>query len=80
MTLKERYADTKPIGVYADSAFSGIVILAVEYGIDDIVITAAEYDGRRTGIRRHKIYQTPSGRCYIRKYNRRYYLENFLNV
>ena len=80
MALKERYANSRPFAVYADSAFSGVVLLAVEYGVDDMVIAATEYDGQRTGIRRHKIYQTPSGRCYIRKYNRRYYLENFLNV
>lgn len=80
MTLKERYVTSRPLAVYADSAFSGIVLLAVEYGVDDIVVAAAEYEGRRSNIRRHKIYQTPSGRSYIRKYDRRYYLDNFMRM
>ena len=80
MTLKTLYSESEPISVYAESAFSGIVLLGVEYGIYDMVIAGYEYDGKRTNIRRHKIYTTAGGRWYIRKFQRRYYLDKFMRT
>ena len=80
MALKERYANSRPFAVYADSAFSGVVLLAVEYGVDDMVIAGYEYEGKRSDIRRHKIYTTAGGRHYIRKFQRRYYLDDFISI
>lgn len=80
MTLRNTYAESKPLGVFGESAFSSIVLLEIEYGIEDKVIAGYEYDGKRTNIRRHKIYTTPAGRFYIRKFGRRYYLDDFLRI
>ena len=76
MTLKEKYANTRPIGYCAFSAFHGVLVLDIEYGIEDYVIACFSYDGKRKSIRRHKICTSESNRMFFKKDGRRYYLDD----
>lgn len=76
MSLKEKYADTRPIGFCAFNAFHGVLVLDIEYGIDDYVVACYGNDGKRESIRRHKICISESGRMYFKKDGRRYYLDD----
>ena len=77
MTLKERYKNADPIGVYTLCNFGGLAIL----DIDDEKATAAYNfgDGYKQ-IRRHNIYYTYTGRAYIRKNGRRYYFDQIIKT
>lgn len=78
MPLYKKYADTKAIAVLPMCNFGGIEILDVDYG--GIFIACFNFGTGRQQIRRHKIYYSPSGRDYIRKQGKRYYLDTMLRV
>ena len=61
------------------SAFDGIVIHGIEYGIEDRVIYSYQIDGKTMG-RVHKctIYYNASGAAYFRFRGRREYLRDYL--
>lgn len=80
MTLKKQYENTKPIGVYAICNWGGLVVLDIEYGIDDKIVTAFDGGETRQHIRRTKIHTTPSGRSCVRRYGVRYYLDDIMRV
>lgn len=63
----KKYENANPIAVLPINSFGGLVILDIEYGIEDYAIAAFEFDGKRSNIRRHKIHVAPSGENYIRK-------------
>lgn len=72
MTLKERFKNADPIGIYTLCNFGGLAIL----DMDDEKATAAYHFGEGyKQIRRHTIYYTFTGRAYIRKSGRRYYFD-----
>lgn len=74
-------ASKKPIAVKATSAFGGIAIYDIEYGIDDYVIWADESGGKAGKMRRSKIYYTTrSDRAYFKNNGRREYLDDFMAV
>ena len=74
-------ASKKPVAVKATSAFGGIVIYDFEYGIDDYVIWANEYEGKPGKMRRSKIhYTTRSDRAYFKNNGRREYLDDFMRI
>jgi hypothetical protein len=77
MTLKEKYKNAAPVGVYVLNNFGGLVIL----DIDDEIATAAYHFGEKyESIRRHKIHYTYTGRAYIRKNGRRYYFDQIIRT
>lgn len=77
MTLKERYKNANPIGIYTLCNFGGLAIL----DIDDEKATAAYNFGEGyKQIRRHTIYYTFTGRAYIRKNGRRYYFDQIIKT
>lgn len=77
MTLKEKYKNAEPVGVYTMNNFGGLVIL----DIDDEQATAAYHYGEKyESIRRHKIYYTYTGRAYIQKSGRRYYFDQIMRT
>lgn len=77
MTLKEKYKNAEPVGVYTMNNFGGLVIL----DIDDEQATAAYHYGEKyESIRRHKIYYTYTGRAYIQKSGRRYYFDQIMKT
>lgn len=79
MTLKQRYKDARPIVVYPITNFGGLVILDIDY-IDNCVVTAWDFGDGYMSIRRHKVYYSASGRDYIVKAKRRYYIDDFVRV
>ena len=77
MTLKERYKNADPVGVYTLCNFGGLAIL----DIDGEKATAAYNFGEGyEQIRRHNIYYTFTGRAYIRKNGRRYYFDQIIRT
>lgn len=70
--MSDRY-----IAVYVTSAFSGIGIIDIIHDIDDYCICEF-YGTEETYKTKNKIYTDKNGRNYIRKLNRRYYLDEFL--
>lgn len=77
---KEKYMDKPVIGVYCLSNYGGLVILDIEYGIDDYVIAAFDYGRGKQSINRHKIQFTKHGRPYFKKYGSRYYFDDIMRV
>lgn len=65
--------------VYNDSAFTGIGIIDIEYGIEDICVNEyfSSTERRRA---KNKIYTDKDGRNYIKKYGTKYYLDEFMTV
>ena len=63
------------------SAFDGIVIHSIEYGIDDKIIFSYQIDGKTVG-RIHKctICNNASGEFYFRFNGRREYLKDYLRI
>lgn len=77
MTLKERFKNAAPVGVYTINNFGGLAILE----IDGEKATAAYHFGEGyKQIRRHNIYYTFTGRAYIRKNGRRYYFDQIIRT
>ena len=61
------------------SAFDGIVIHGVEYGIEDKVVFSYQLDGQTVGkIHKCKVYSNASGETYFRFCGRREYLRDYL--
>ena len=67
------------IAYKAFTAFSGIMIHGVEYGIEDKIIFSYQIDGKTVGkIHKCKIYSNASGETYFRFRGRREYLRDYL--
>ena len=67
------------IAYKAFTAFSGIVIHGVEYGIEDKVVFSYQLDGQTVGkIHKCKVYSNASGETYFRFCGRREYLRDYL--
>lgn len=67
---------SKPIAVYADSAFGGYALYDIENGADDRALIAY-HDSRP---RWYKVGYTAAGRAFVRVSGRRVHLDNFLRV
>lgn len=77
MTLKERYKNADPIGVYALCNFGGLAILDMD---GEKATAAYNFGDGYKQIRRHTIYYTFTGRAYIRKNGRRYYFDQIIRT
>ena len=67
----------KVIGIYSDTAYSGIVI----YDVTDEYVENASVVGEKYGrIAKTKIKYAPDGSAYFIKEGRRYYLDEFMRV
>lgn len=64
----------------ATSAFGGIAIYAVEYGINDAVLVGDELDGVRTTPRLSRIRYNMQGDAYFMHHGRREYLHDYMRV
>ena len=80
MTLKEQYKNTMAIGYAGLSNWGGLEVLDVIYGIDNYLVTCLNWGEGRTRISRNKIYTNASGREYIRKDGRRFYLDDIMRI
>lgn len=79
MTLKEKYKNAAPLGVYTLNNFGGLVILDVDL-CGEQVTAAYHYGEKYEQIRRHNVNYTYTGRAYIRKSGRRYYLDQIIRT
>ena len=67
------------IAYKAFTAFSGIVIHGVEYGIEDKIIFSYQCDGKIVGkIHKCKVYSNESEELYFHFCGRREYLKDYL--
>lgn len=78
MILKSYYKEASPVGVYIMNNFGGLAILDILS--DESVIAAWHYGEGYEGIRRHQVYYTYTGRAYIRKAGRRFYLDQIMRL
>ena len=78
MILKSYYKEAAPVGVYIMNNFGGLAILDILS--DESVIAAWHYGEGYEGIRRHQVYYTYTGRAYIRKAGRRFYLDQIMRL
>ena len=67
------------IAYKAFSAFDGIIIHGIEYGIEDKIVFSYQVNGETVG-RIHKctIYNNASGAAYFRFRGRREYLRDYM--
>ena len=77
MTLKERYKDAAPVGLYTLCNYGGLVILDMD---DEKATVAFDFGEGYKQIRRHNIYYTYTGRAYIRKGGTRYYFDQIMRL
>lgn len=77
MTLKERFKNADPIGIYTLCNFGGLAILDMD---DEKATAAFNFGEGYTQIRRHTIFYTYTGRAYIRKNGRRYYFDQIIKT
>ena len=77
MTLKERYKNTDPVGVYVLCNYGGLVILDIE---DEKATAAFDFGDGYKQVRRHTIFYTYTGRAYIRKNGTRYYFDQIMRT
>jgi hypothetical protein len=78
MTLKETYRNAAPVGVYPLNNFGGLAVLDIING--ETAVCAWSYGQGYDGIRRHQIFYTYTGRAYIRKAGRRFYMDQILRT
>lgn len=67
----------KTIGVYTNSAFSGIRVKDFEYGIDDYVLYTSHPDNK---VHRTKIYTNGNGESFLKWNGRRVKFSEILRV
>lgn len=77
MTLKEKYKNAAPVGVYVLCNFGGLAILELD---DEKAVAAFDFGDGYKQIRRHNIYYTFTGRAYIRKQRQRYYFDQIMRT
>lgn len=77
MTLKERFKNADPIGIFTLCNFGGLAILDID---DDKATAAYNFGDGYKQIRRHTIHYTYTGRAYIRKSGRRYYFDQIIKL
>ena len=78
MTLKQQYKHAAPVGLYPINNFGGLAILDIIS--DECAVCAWHYGEGYKSIRRHQIFYTYTGRAYIRKAGRRYYLDQIMRM
>ena len=79
MTLKERYKNAAPVGVYTLCNFGGLAVLDISNDGESAVCAWAFGEGFES-VRRHRIYTTYTGRNYINKGGRRYYFDQIMRA
>ena len=70
----------KILAYHQTNAFGGIVILDIQYGLDDKVKTAFYYGSELTGKAWNKVHYHPSGKDYFIKGGVMYFLDDFIVI
>ena len=77
----QAFENTKTIAYYADSLYSGILILNIIYDINDYIVFCDEINGKRGKLLKSKIrYTLKNNKPYFIHYKRRYFLDEFLKM
>ena len=74
-----KQSNQKPIAYKSESAFSGIFIFGVEYGIDDYIIAAYAYNGNTLPIRKSKVRHDKQGNAYFIFRGTKQYIQDFIS-
>ena len=70
-----RTTDYKAIAVHPTSAFGGLVVIAVNNGMDETLTTGFDYGNGLEGVRTTPVHYSITGRPYIIRYQHAYYLD-----
>lgn len=75
------YENRRPLAVLPLSNFGGLAILdtLTECG-ETLIVAAWDFGTGYQNIRRHRVQETTSGRPFIRKGNRRFYLDQMTRI
>ena len=76
--LYKQYENAAPVGVYVLSNFGGLAVLDIQD--DETAVCAWHWGEGYQKIRRHRIHMTYTGRAYIRKAGRRFYLDQIMKT
>ncbi|MBS6135517.1 MAG: hypothetical protein KH706_03055 [Faecalibacterium prausnitzii] len=79
MTMRQKYAGSKPVGVIPLSNWGGLEILDIESGCTDKIVAAFNF-GEREQPHRYRQYENAEGRVFIKVGGVRYYLDEALRV
>ena len=77
MTLAKEYENTKAVGYLTLCNFGGLEILDINC---EEAVACFNFGNSREMIRKHKIIYTSSGRAFIRKMGRKYYLGEIMRT
>lgn len=76
MTVKEAYENKEMIGFLPLFGDCALVVLDIQYGIDDYAVTCFSGNGQRSSYGRNKIYY--GKRPYIIKNGIRYHMDDIM--
>lgn len=80
-TIREKYIDRIAVAVLPFTAYHGVEIIEDDFNCPDAQVVAAFYRPcHRDCIRVHNVHYTSSGRAYIWKLHKRYYLDEFMRT
>lgn len=68
------------IAYKAESAFSGIEVLKIEYGVDDYIFASYVVGEKKTRTRKSKIRHDGKGRAYFIFRGNKQYIDDFVKV
>ena len=74
-----KQSNQKPIAYKPESAFSGIFIFGVQYGIDGYILAAYTYSGKRLPTRKSKVRHDKQGNAYFIFRGTRQYIQDFIS-
>lgn len=80
LTVKEQFINRKTIAVLPMCNFGGLEVIENDFNCDSQIVAAFNFGKGRTHIHVHNVHYSPSGRAYIWKLHRRYYLDEFMRV
>ena len=79
MSRYAKYKAAKTLGVLTLSNWGGLEILKTEY-TGEPILACFNFGGERQNFHFHNVHHTSSGRAFIRKLGKRYYLDQIMRV
>jgi hypothetical protein len=78
--MKSEWKAKKPIGILCLSNFGGLLVLDLECGIEDKIITCFDFGSGRKHFGKNKIRYNSNGDAYFVKFGKRYYLNEIMRT
>lgn len=79
-TMKERFGESRTIAVFPMYNCGGLEVLEADFNCDSQIVAAFNFGEGRKHIHVHNVHYTDTGRPYIWKLHKRYYLDLFMLV